>query len=64
MSFPEFTPEDTSPDPDFLVVGRNARLAAHYHRTLKESGLCEFEAIELTKQWVTESFDFDTEEPG
>jgi hypothetical protein len=46
------------------VVGRNARLAAHYHRTLKESGLCEFEAIELTKQWVTESFDFDTEEPG
>lgn len=48
----EFTPEDQAPDPDFIEVGRQARLAAQYLRTLKEQGLCEYEAIEVTKEWI------------
>ncbi len=27
-------------------------LTAHYHRTLKEQGLCEYEAVELTREWM------------
>jgi hypothetical protein len=57
----EFTPEDQAPDPDFPIVGRNARLAAHYHRTLKDNGLCEYEAVELTREWIQGAFSHEPE---
>jgi hypothetical protein len=48
----DFTPEDRAPDPEFEAVGRQAMLTAHWFRTLKESGLCEFEAVEVTREWL------------
>jgi hypothetical protein len=48
----DFTSDDRPPDPEFLEVGRQARLAALYLITLKDEGLCEFEAVELTREWL------------
>jgi hypothetical protein len=48
----DWTPEDRAPDPEFVEVGRQARLAALYLRTLKDEGLCEYEAVEITQEWL------------
>lgn len=50
-------PDDQPPDDDFVETGRQAMLAAHYLRTLKDQGLCEYEAIELTREWMGQCFD-------
>jgi hypothetical protein len=59
----DFTPEDQPPDEDFQVIGVNARMAAHYYRTLSESGLCEYVCVELTKEWMNECFERGAQEP-
>jgi hypothetical protein len=51
----EWTP-DSPPDDTFQLVGYQARLAAHHHLTLKEQGLCEYEALELTREWMACTF--------
>lgn len=48
----EFTPEDRAPDEDFVEVDRQARLAACFLQGLKREGLCEYEACEVTKEWI------------
>jgi hypothetical protein len=48
----DFTPEDRAPDPEFVECARQARLAALYLCTLKDEGLCEFEAVEVTREWL------------
>lgn len=52
----EFTPEDQAPDEDFIEVGRQARLVAHYMLELKDQGLCEYERCEVAKEWIAATF--------
>ena len=50
----EWTPDDRdrAPDDNFENTAYQARLAAHHLLTCKEQGLCEQEAIELTKEFI------------
>jgi hypothetical protein len=48
----DFNPEDRAPDPLFAEVGKQARLSATYMQELKDQGLSEYEAVELTQEWM------------
>jgi hypothetical protein len=56
-----FSP-DTAPDENFQASGYQARLAAHYLRTLKDEGLSEHEACELTREWICACVDAGKDE--
>lgn len=57
----EWTP-DAAPDGNFESVGYQARLVAHYLRTLKEEGLSEHEACECTREFIAVCFDTGPED--